>query len=184
MRLGGVDPLIRMIDSFRPDIMGMSLRNIDNTDQTEQRSFVAEYRSVANTIRTHTQAPLVLGGSGFTLFPEEMMAALGAEYGIVGEGERLTDLLGAMENNEPINGIPGVVTQTGPKTIPPPLAGPWGRKQLPDSPHLQYYLKNGGGGGGGGGGDAEPSDQARVSLQVHLLHLSPYRGKKTAIAPP
>ena len=142
--LGGVDPLIRMIDSFRPDIMGMSLRNIDNTDQTEQRSFVAEYRSVANTIRTHTQAPLVLGGSGFTLFPEEMMAVLGAEYGIVGEGERLTDLLGAMENNEPINGIPGVVTQTGPKTIPPPLAGPWGRKQLPDSPHLQYYLKNGG----------------------------------------
>ncbi len=142
--LGGIDPLIRMIESFAPDIMGMSLRNIDNTDQTDQRSFVAEYQKVANAIRTHTRAPLVLGGSGFTLFPKEMMAAIGAEYGIVGEGERLADLLGAMENNAPINTIPGVVTLTGPKIIPPPLMTPWGGKHLPDSPHLQYYLKNGG----------------------------------------
>ena len=142
--LGDVNPLLRIIDTFAPDVIGMSIRNIDNTDQSDQRSFMEEYRRFVTAIRKHTQAPLVLGGSGFTLFPEEMMDALGAEYGVVGEGERLSDLLGAMEKKEPIIGIPGVVTQAGPKTIPPPLVSPWGRKHLPDSPHLQYYLKNGG----------------------------------------
>ncbi|MBW2707676.1 MAG: cobalamin-dependent protein [Deltaproteobacteria bacterium] len=142
--LGETNALGHIIDGFSPDVVGMSLRNIDNTDQVNQRSFIDEYLDLAHTIRKCTPAPLILGGSGFTLFPEEMMTVLGAEYGIIGEGERLADLLGAMENNDPIIGIPGVVTQTGPKTIPPPLVNPGGRKHLRDSPHLQYYLKNGG----------------------------------------
>ncbi len=143
-QLGDVNPLTRIIHGFSPDVVGMSIRNIDNTDQVNQRSFIEEYRGFASVIRKHTQAPLVLGGSGFTLFPEEMMAALGAEYGVVGEGERLADLLGAMEKKGSIPEIPGIVTPTGLKTIPPPLATPWGRKHSPHSPHLQYYLKNGG----------------------------------------
>jgi radical SAM superfamily enzyme YgiQ (UPF0313 family) len=142
--LGGVEPLIPIIDSFDPDIIGMSLRNIDNTDQADQQSFVAKYRNLADVIRKHTKAPLVLGGSGFTLFPKEMMDALGADYGIVGEGERLADLLRSMEEGAPVNGIPGVVTREGSKKIPPPLVGPYGRKHFLKRPHLQYYLKNGG----------------------------------------
>ena len=41
-----------------------------------------------------------MGGSGFTLFPEEIMNALDADYGIIGEGERLALLLDALENQE------------------------------------------------------------------------------------
>ncbi len=142
--LGGVKHLIRTIDSFGPDVVGISLRNIDNTDQTDQRSFVAEYRHMADTVRNHTNAILVLGGSGFTLFPREMMEALGADYGIVGEGERLADLLRAMEAKAPIGGIPGVFSHESPQRIPPPLTGRFGRKRLLKSPHLRYYLKKGG----------------------------------------
>ena len=142
--LGDVEPLIHIIHSFAPDVVGMSLRNIDNTDQTDQQSFVAGYRHLVDVIRKATQATLVLGGSGFTLFPDEMMDALGADYGIIGEGERLADLLASMDKEAPTTGIPGVVTAKEPKPIPPPLMGPHGRKHLPQSPHLQYYLKNGG----------------------------------------
>lgn len=142
--LGDIEPLIQIIDSFAPNVIGISLRNIDNTDQTDPQSFVSGYRRLVDLIRKTTRATLVLGGSGFTLFPNEMMEKLGADYGIVGEGERLADLLKAMEKEAPTIGIPGVATPQRPKEIPPPLAGSYGRKQLPESPHLQYYLKNGG----------------------------------------
>ncbi|MCG6881479.1 MAG: cobalamin-dependent protein [Deltaproteobacteria bacterium] len=142
--LGDIKPLIGIIDSFAPDVVGMSLRNIDNTDQRDQRSFVAGYQGIARTVRNHTEATLVLGGSGFTLFPREMMNVLGADYGIVGEGERLADLLKAMEEKAPVTGIPGVVTREGSGKIPRPLAGPFGRKHLVKSPHLPYYLEHGG----------------------------------------
>ena len=142
--LGDDKPFAGMIDAFAPDVVGMSLRNIDNTDQTDQRSFVAGYQCIARTVRNHTKAPLVLGGSGFTLFPKEMMDVLGADYGIVGEGERLADLLKAMAEKEPVTGIPGVVTREGSQEIPPPLAGSFGRKHLINSPHLPYYLEHGG----------------------------------------
>lgn len=142
--LGHMEPLIHMIHSFAPDVVGMSLRNIDNTDQTDQQSFVAGYRHLVDVIRKETHATLVLGGSGFTLFPHEMMETLGADYGIIGEGERMGDLLAAMDQKTPATGIPGVVTAKESKPIPPPLNHPCGRKNLPESPHLQYYLKNGG----------------------------------------
>ena len=142
--LGGIEPLVHIIHSFAPDVVGMSLRNIDNTDETDQRGFVSGYQRLVRLIRKTTPATLVLGGSGFTLFPSEMMDMLGADYGIVGEGERLADLLKSMEMEAPIGGIPGVVTPKEPKEIPPPLAAPYSRKQLPQSPHLPYYLKNGG----------------------------------------
>jgi len=142
--IGDIEQLSRIIDSFAPDVVGISLRNIDNTDQTDQRSFVAEYRRVAKVIRKNTKATLVLGGSGFTLFPQEMMDVLKADYGIVGEGERLADVLRAMAKKAPIRGIPGVFTREDPQKIPPPLAGRFGRNHLLKSPHLQYYLENGG----------------------------------------
>ncbi len=142
--MGDIEQLSQIIDSFAPDVVGMSLRNIDNTDQTDQKSFIAGYRELVRTIRSHTKATLVLGGSGFTLFPREMMNVLGADYGVVGEGERLADLLTAMGKKGPVTGIPGIVAREGSKEIPPPLARPYGRKHLPKRPHLQYYLKNGG----------------------------------------
>ncbi|MCF8128282.1 MAG: radical SAM protein [Deltaproteobacteria bacterium] len=142
--MGDMEPLRQIMVSFAPDVVGMSLRNIDNTDQTDQKSFIAGYRELARIIRSHTKAALVLGGSGFTLFPDEMMHVLGADYGVVGEGERLADLLTAIGNKEPVTEIPGIVTGKGSKEIPPPLGRPYGRKHLINSPHLQYYLKNGG----------------------------------------
>jgi hypothetical protein len=72
-----MEPLRQIMDSFDPGCCGNVFRNIDNTDQTDQKSFIAGYRELARIIRSHTKATLVLGGSGFTLFPEEMMAVSG-----------------------------------------------------------------------------------------------------------
>ena len=71
--LGNLDSLAAMIKKYSPDVVGLSLRNIDNTDTTDPRGFIGQYREIVDVIRNHTDAPLVLGGSGFTIFPEETM---------------------------------------------------------------------------------------------------------------
>ena len=91
--LGGYNALAAVIKAFLPDVIGLSLRNIDNTDTTDPRGFIGQYRMIVDVIRQHSDARLILGGSGFTIFPTETMQALDADYGIVGEGERLALLL-------------------------------------------------------------------------------------------
>ncbi|NJD56305.1 MAG: radical SAM protein [Nitrospirae bacterium] len=76
------------IAGFRPEVIGMSLRNIDDVAYPKQHSYLRGYRETVAAVRRHTTAPLVLGGSGFTIMPEQFMDALGADFGITGEGER------------------------------------------------------------------------------------------------
>ena len=109
--LGGLEALGKAVRENTPDMVGISIRNIDNTDKTNLYGFMEDYQACVETVRKHTQAPVVLGGSGFTLFPEQVMGDLKAEYGVVGEGERLAALLRAMEKGEDLSRIPGVMTR-------------------------------------------------------------------------
>lgn len=133
-----------LLSDFDPDLVGISLRNIDNTDSTDPRGFIAEYRDLMDLLRTHTTAKIVLGGSGFTIFPEKVLKALGADFGIVGEGERLRLFVDALANRMDPSLIDGVVVPEKKCTVPEPLktAGMNPSNQKPR--HLDYYLKNGG----------------------------------------
>lgn len=138
------DSLAGLIDGFSPDIIGLSLRNVDNGDTTDPKGFIFGYKKLVKEIRDHSSAPLVLGGSGFTLFPREIMTALGAEYGIIGEGERLSLLLGAIEAGGELSNIPGVITQGVNRAAPAPWRRNFTRGFYENSPFLQFYLENGG----------------------------------------
>jgi radical SAM superfamily enzyme YgiQ (UPF0313 family) len=60
--------------------------------------------------RESKKATIILGGSGFSIFPKEILAAAGADYGIVGEGESsFPRLLDALERGKEPAGIPGVI---------------------------------------------------------------------------
>ena len=142
--LGGNDSLAAIVMEFSPDVIGLSLRNIDNTDTTDPRGFIGQYRTIVDVIRKHSDAHLILGGSGFTIFPAEAMQALDADYGIVGEGERLPLLLNAIENRKDVGKIPGVVTSEIHKSLPQPWEGKITRKVNPNPDNLQFYLHNGG----------------------------------------
>jgi hypothetical protein len=73
------------IRDYSPGAVGVSIRNIDNLEATNLRAFIKDIQSVVQTIRSATAAPVVLGGAGFTIYPEELLAALGADFGVVGE---------------------------------------------------------------------------------------------------
>ena len=154
--LGGYDSLAAAIKGFSPDVIGLSLRNIDNTDTTDPRGFIGQYRTIVDVIRKHSDARLIIGGSGFTIFPEETMRALEADYGVIGEGERLALLLNAIENRKDTVTIPGVITLTAPKSLPEALGGqdhPQDQPQSGRPPILPAKRRH-----------AEPADQTGMSF--------------------
>jgi radical SAM superfamily enzyme YgiQ (UPF0313 family) len=75
------------ITSFKPDIIGLSLRNLDNVCYPNYISYLPFYRQVVQILRRQSKGLIVVGGSGFSLMPEEVLEYLGADLGIAGEGE-------------------------------------------------------------------------------------------------
>lgn len=80
------------IQDFEPDCLGLSLRNIDNVDSFcgESGWYLAQARELADICRAAAghDTPIVVGGPAFAIMPEEILDYLGADFGIVGEGER------------------------------------------------------------------------------------------------
>ena len=58
-------------------------------NNVHQETYIECVKNIVDEVRKITSAPVVLGGSGFSVMPEEVLEMVGAEYGIVGEGEQL-----------------------------------------------------------------------------------------------
>jgi radical SAM superfamily enzyme YgiQ (UPF0313 family) len=129
-RLSNLDRLVETLQEFQPDLVGISLRNIDDVQIRQQQRFYDELAPFTAIIRQHSQAPVVLGGSGFCIFPEKLLALTGADYGIAGEGEPgIIALLDALNNGRDFSRVPGLVHRRGGKIVinpsaPGPLESP------------------------------------------------------------
>lgn len=136
--------LADVLSGFRPDVIGVSIRNIDNVDGVCTQSFIGEIAGLIEVIRHNSEGVIVLGGSGFTILPGEFMTELDADFGVIGEGERLPLLLDALERGESGSGLPGIVAGKGPAGYPEPISVPFGRGIFPHHSYTSYYLKRGG----------------------------------------
>ncbi len=73
---------------FDPDVVGLSLRNIDSTNKRVVIFYYEFFRRMAEHVKAHSRAALVVGGSGFSMFAEEIMAdAPWIDVGVYLEGE-------------------------------------------------------------------------------------------------
>jgi len=83
------EALVAAVADFAPDGICLSLRNIDNVDSFSAESawYVGQARGLVELLRSVSAAPVIVGGPGFSILPEEILAYLGADYGVVGEGE-------------------------------------------------------------------------------------------------
>jgi radical SAM superfamily enzyme YgiQ (UPF0313 family) len=107
----GATRLISSIGEMKPDYIGISIRNIDDvTLGVEQFYIDGIKRDFIRTIRAACKAPIILGGAGFNLFPLELVDQLGADFGVLGEGEeRFYKLLCALDADMDPTSIPGVI---------------------------------------------------------------------------
>jgi len=108
------------ISRWRPDLIGLSLRNLDNLTYPTSVSYLSEAEEVVALCRTYSGAQLVIGGSGFSLAPREILRLLDVDFGVVGEGENpILSLVRCLERRIPVKGIPGViVAEDLPERVP------------------------------------------------------------------
>jgi radical SAM superfamily enzyme YgiQ (UPF0313 family) len=106
------------IASFEPAYVALSMRNIDNVQYHNPRSFVRELLDCCRRLRNVTRARLILGGSGFSVFPRELFALADVDYGIQGEGEvSLVQLIQAIESGGSFDCVSGLLYRDASGTI-------------------------------------------------------------------
>ncbi len=99
-----------ILSLFAPGVIIISIRNIDNVSHPGARSYLAGVKEVVSLCRG--AAPIILGGSGFSLMPVELLSHLGGDYGIVGEGETVvTSLVAALSTGASTASLPGVLAK-------------------------------------------------------------------------
>jgi radical SAM superfamily enzyme YgiQ (UPF0313 family) len=74
-------------DDWTPDVIGLSVRNIDNNDMTQPSFYPGELLPIIKIIRSRSKAPLVLGGAAVSVMAEELLRFTGADCAICGDGE-------------------------------------------------------------------------------------------------
>jgi len=128
------------LEQAPPEAIGISIRNIDDQDAQNPRFLLERAREAVVACRAHSPAPIVLGGAGYSIFPQAALDYLGADYGIRGDGETaFPALLERLRAGLDPRDIPGVHL--------PGQAGIGGRAETPDpdrfpmwDPVLDPYL--------------------------------------------
>jgi radical SAM superfamily enzyme YgiQ (UPF0313 family) len=97
------------VDGFQPEIIGISVRNIDDQCMENPKFLLDPIKDFVSDFKSLSDAPIILGGAGYSIFPESALAYLGADMGIQGEGEiSFTTLLERLSQKADLSGIPGL----------------------------------------------------------------------------
>ena len=91
-------------------LVGVTLRNTDDSVFTSRHSFLADFADVVNTIRQHTDALIVLGGVGFSIMPEQVLELCEADAGVWADGEfALVELANRLEEEREWLDLPNLI---------------------------------------------------------------------------
>ena len=97
------------IVEFNPEIIGISVRNIDDQNMENPRFLLEAVKDVVTNCRKYSDATIVLGGAGYSIFPQATLDFLDADIGIQGEGESaFLTLLKRLRDKKDLSEIPGL----------------------------------------------------------------------------
>lgn len=130
------------LNDFRPDVVGLSIRNIDNQDMRNTVFFLDGHLEIISAVRQYTDAPIILGGAGFNIHPAACLSYLGGDFGVYGEGEEEFPLLLDGLKSGRFDKIPGAVWKdSGHVTVNPPqhVSGKWTSPSYDDFDVTAYH---------------------------------------------
>jgi hypothetical protein len=91
-------------------MVGMTLRNTDDCSFTNCQSFLPGFIDLVKTVRAGTDAPIVVGGVGFSVMPEKILSLSNADFGVWGEGEfAVAELANRLERRSEWRDLPSLV---------------------------------------------------------------------------
>jgi len=97
------------VQEFKPDAIGVTVRNIDDQSMENTQFLLEGSRKVVRGLRKLTSVPIILGGAGYSIFPNSALKYLEADMGLAGDGEMtLPTLLLAMDGRLGYDAVPGL----------------------------------------------------------------------------
>lgn len=100
--------ILSHLAAWEPELVGMSLRNLENNQLIGHKSFLEEAARFVEGVKKATTSPLLLGGPGYSLFPGELLELLEVPYGLAGEAEEsLPALVDCIERGLAPDRVPG-----------------------------------------------------------------------------
>jgi len=131
------DPLRAARDTaraFAPDVVGISVRNIDNSDLIALRHYTPEAAAVTEALREAApRANVIAGGAAFGVAPAALTDALGVDWAVAGDGERATvALVDALSAGRDPGAVPGLVRRDAGGTHLVPPGGDAALDRLPE----------------------------------------------------
>jgi len=105
-----LDAIRSFLSENSPDLIGVSIRNMD--DVVYNCFLAREMKTLVDEIKRCTNAPIVLGGSGFSIAPELMLDFFDVDLGVVGEGEQALCLLSDLSDSSDLSDVPGLIRRT------------------------------------------------------------------------
>jgi len=109
---------------YDPGLVALTIRNTDDCYFATKHFLLPEQKEIVDLLKVAFDAPIVIGGAGYSIFPEEALRFLEADMGIKGEGEwALPRLVHAMKTKD-FHRVPGLVWRDKDKIFQnPPVTG-------------------------------------------------------------
>jgi tryptophan 2-C-methyltransferase len=128
-----------------PMLVGVTLRNAGSVQPQEQRVFLPDHLGVIDAIRGLTNAPIVLGGAGFSSMPYAALEYFKTPFGVKGPGERiLCDLADALASGRSAETVSGLLLWDGSTVHESAAAGSAAAAKAPAAEVATVYRRRSG----------------------------------------
>jgi len=107
-----IEAMRKYFSNHQPELIGVSFRNVDDCFWPSADWFVPKLKDSIKTIQSLTDAPIVIGGVGFSIFAESILKYTGADFGICGDGESaIIELVRQLQGKRVFSDVPGLLWQ-------------------------------------------------------------------------
>ena len=119
------EAMAEYFDGRNPGLVGLSFRNSDDCFWPSADWFVPDLKNTVEKIRLLTDAPIVVGGVGFSIFARSIYEYADIDFGICGDGETaIVALSNQLQGGRNFAEVPGLIWRQDNKIIKNPPSWP------------------------------------------------------------
>ncbi len=142
-----IEAIRKYFSTQQPELVGITFRNVDDSFWPNADWFVSGLKDTIKTIQSMTDAPIVIGGVGFSIFARSVIEYTGVDFGIRGDGETaIISLIHQLRQSRRFIEVPGLIWREdgrihcNPPSWPSPISLATARNFIDNL----NYLKRGG----------------------------------------
>lgn len=141
------EDLRRTLGRFDPQVVGISVRNIDNVVCQQPKWYLGELAEQIAMIRRTCRARIVVGGPAISILGATTLDHLDVDFAVIGEGEAaFPQLLAAIDRQESFRALAGVCFRDNGhiEAVPPSRLGQFGASGMEQWIDWSAYERRGG----------------------------------------